>query len=245
MENSSTIDVLLVTVTEVEAQAVISLVEKKFNQKCVPIFDKVNVYYDLGVIGGARIAMLRSQMGSGGPGGAALAVADAIQNLSPSVVLMVGIAFGVNPHKQKIGDILVSQQVLDYNPQRIGTGQDGEQTITPRGDKASASPMLIQRFQHGQLRWQGPKVEFGLILSGGALVDNIDYRDQLRELAPEAIGGEMEGTGLYSAAYRQQTHWILVKAICDWADGQKSRNKKKRQAQAAQNAAAFTIYVPD
>jgi nucleoside phosphorylase len=233
MENLAKIDVLLVTVTEVEAKAVINLVNEKFNQECVPNYDTVNVYYDLGMIGGAKTAMLRSQMGSGGPGGATLTVNDAIQSLSPFAVIMVGIAFGVNPKKQKIGDVLVSQQVLDYNPQRVGTGKEGEQTRISRGDKVSASPMLIQRFQHGQLEWQGSKVEFGLLLSGGALVDNIDYRDQLRELAPEAIGGEMEGVGLYSAAHRQQTHWILVKAICDWADGKKSRNKEKRQAQAA------------
>lgn len=50
--------------------------------------------------------------------------------------------------------------------------------------------------------------------------------DQLRKLAPEAPGGEMEGTGLYSAAQRKKVDWLLVKAVCDWADGKKERTRK-------------------
>ena len=37
--------------------------------------------------------------------------------------------------------------------------------------------------------------------------------------------------------------WILVKAICDWADGNKACEKDKRQEEAARNAARFTLHV--
>jgi nucleoside phosphorylase len=89
-------------------------------------------------------------------------------------------------------------------------------------------------------------------------VDNVDYRDQLRMLEPEAIGGEMEGVGLYTAAQNAKVDWILVKAICDWADGNKSgektvvsrdgdskkiSTKDRDQKIAARNAAEFTIHV--
>ena len=68
-------------------------------------------------------------------------------------------------------------------------------------------------------------LSFGTILSGAKLVDSMDFRQQLRALEPEAIGGEMEGAGLYVACHDLKVDWILVKAICDFADGQKSRNK--------------------
>jgi len=64
-------------------------------------------YYDLGLIGGARTFMVRSQtMGSGGPGGTSLTVYDAIQTAHPPAIIMVGIAFGVDDDKQHIGDVL-------------------------------------------------------------------------------------------------------------------------------------------
>ena len=34
----------------------------------------------------------------------------------------------------------------------------------------------------------------------------------------------------------------MVKAICDWADGKKSKSKKKRQQKAAINAAEFVLH---
>jgi nucleoside phosphorylase len=65
-------------------------------------------------------------------------------------------------------------------------------------------------------------------------------RDWLLKIEPEAIGGEMEGAGLYAAARDAKVDWILVKAICDWADGTKNNDA---QPQAARNAAQFVLHV--
>jgi nucleoside phosphorylase len=73
------------------------------------------------------------------------------------------------------------------------------------------------------------------------LIDDIDYRDQLLKFDREAIGGEMEGTGLYVSSHQHKVDWIVIKAICDWADGSKKKNKKLRQKEAAKNAAEFLI----
>jgi nucleoside phosphorylase len=64
----------------------------------------------------------------------------------------------------------------------------------------------------------------------------------LKALEPEAIGGEMEGAGLYAACYRAHVDWIIVKAICYWADGKKDLNKDKQQQLAAENAAKFVLF---
>jgi nucleoside phosphorylase len=244
-QKRTTADVLLVTVTSIEARAVLEQFPEYREQI---IQDKT--YYDLGTIEGARIFMVQSsRMGAIGQGAARGTIEKGIQALSPWAVIMVGIAFGFDENKQHIGDILVAQQIVDYESQRVGSGPQDTLKITPRGDRASVSERLLDRFQAGQLSFSALRegeeeagVSFGLILSGNKLVDNKAFRDQLHMLAPEAIGGEMEGTALLEAAHGK-VDWIIVKAICDWADGQKHVQKDERQLLAAENAARFTAHV--
>lgn len=235
--------ILLITAREVETRAILQHVQKEFAHKLKRQFIGNKTYYDLDIIGGARIFMTQSEMGAGGPGGALLTIQEGIDRLAPCAVVMVGIAFGIDPQKQRIGDILVSQQILDYEMQRVGNNIDGQPCILPRGPRPEASTWLLDRFKAGLFDWHGPKVHFGLILSGAKLIDNESYRNLLLKLEPEAIGGEMEGSGLYASAHRKRIDWILVKAIGDWADGQKHQKKLSRQQNAARNAASFTIHV--
>lgn len=69
---------------------------------------------------GRKTFLALSEMGTSGPGGSQQAVFEGIKALSPSAVIMVGIAFGMDEKKQEIGDILVSTQLFLYDSQRIG-----------------------------------------------------------------------------------------------------------------------------
>jgi len=53
----------------------------------------------------------------------------------------------------------------------------------------------------------------------------------------------MEGAGVYAAAADLKKDWIIVKAICDWADGNKDLDKAARQRAAASNSASFVIHA--
>jgi nucleoside phosphorylase len=257
-------DVLLVTVTEIETKAVLQVFTKKHQHDYKRHFIGSKTYYELDTVNGARIFLVQSEMGVSGPGSSLLTIREGIQALGPSNVIMIGLAFGVDPQEQRIGDVLVSQQLRGYDLQRYGTACDGKPAVISRGDRVTASAKLLDRFRSGSLDWPGRRgrwgkqVFFGTILSGETLVDNVDYRDQLRALEPEAIGGEMEGIGLYAAAQNARVDWIMVKAICDWADGNKSgettavsdngksrtRNlQEQQQRRAANNAAQFTMHV--
>jgi hypothetical protein len=86
-------------------------------------------------------------------------------------------------------------------------------------------------------------LRFGLVLTGEKLVDSLDYRESLQKLAPEAVSCEMEGAGLYTACQDAKVDWILIKAICDFADGNKHQDKDIRQKLAAQNAAQFVHFA--
>lgn len=235
-------DVLLITVTEIETRAVLEAAKILTGAEPLLSFGKEKTYLSLGSLGGASILLVRSEMGSDSVGGATVTTRDALSEVSPAAVIMVGISFGVDPREQEIGRILVSKQLQGYDLQRVGTDKStGAQVVTPRGDRASASPRLLDRLRTASLTWLENRIDFGLILSGQKLVDNLDYRESLRQQFPDAMGGEMEGAGVYAAAYNY--NWILVKAIADWADGNKRRNKNMRQVRAAGAAARFVLHA--
>lgn len=107
-------DVLLVTATYVETSAVLAASKVVTGTDHVLRHAAVETYYDLGTLNGARLCLVQSEMGTGGPGGSTLTVSRSIQDLSPSAVLMVGIAFGMEEGKQELGQVLVGQYIRDY-----------------------------------------------------------------------------------------------------------------------------------
>jgi nucleoside phosphorylase len=233
---------LLVTVTEVESRAVLAAFARHTGQpaRLEPRGDRA--YHDLGQVNGVRVWLALSEMGAAGLGGAQQAVAKAIEALRPAAVILVGIAFGVDEARQSIGDILVSENLRLYDLQRVGA-DDGKPQIILRGARPDSSRWLLNACKNAVLHWQGAKVRFGCVLTGDKLVDNLDFRTQLRAFEPEAIGGEMEGAGLYTACQDSRVDWLLVKSVCDWADGNKEADRTARQRLAAANAAEFVLHT--
>jgi nucleoside phosphorylase len=231
-------DVLLVTVNEHETRAIHNEFELATGRAAIPVSLGGRVYRNLGEVNGTMVFHALSEMGSGGVGAMQQTVDKAIRALDPGAVIAVGIAFGVNERKQSIGDILLSKQLRPYDLQRVGV--KGE--VRLRGDKPHATPRLIDHFDgFRQTTWGGTKVIPGVLLTGEKLIDDIDYRDSLIAIEAEAIGGEMEGIGLYVPCHEHKVDWIVIKAICDWADGNKRVNKERRQQKAASKAAQFLV----
>jgi len=197
-------------------------------------------YSRLGAHGGYDIVHTISAAGSGGIGGAGQRTFEAIAHWNNTkAVIAVGIAFGMDETKQKIGDVLIASQIQPYDLVRVNN--DG--TITLRASRPDVSPWLLDLLKHtianrnsdiSNVTIHDP----GLILSGEKLVDNFDYRESLKRLCPEAIGGEMEALGVYASAARKKVDWIVIKAICDWGHNKNHPNKDAWQRLAARNAAA-------
>ena len=190
-------------------------------------------YYHLADISGMRIIHAISGQTTGE---AQYAAVEAVQNWNPTEVYAVGIAFGVEPGRQQIGDVLVSEAILNYMHVRVEpNGHD-----TQRGFPRPASDVLLSRVREleharrGQEGW--PRIHQGLVLSGDALVDNKEYRDELRARHASIVGGEMEGSGIERAC-REKTRWLLVKGICDWAEEKNNPHKERDQKIAAGQAA--------
>lgn len=237
---SAQMKLLIVTVTSIENKAVQDAFALETGMSARPLVIDNFVYKFLGLVGNFEVYQAISEMGSGGIGGSQTTIRKAIEAIKPDAVFMVGIAFGIDKKKFSIGDIIISKQLLCYDLQRVNF----DDTITIRGDRVPASAQLINWVRHATDSWHNEyKVEPGLILSGDKLIDNKDYRDELHKLAPAALGGEMEGAGLYVASQELKKDWILIKAICDWADGRKGKNKDNNQKLAASNAANFVLHV--
>lgn len=231
---TETPNILLITVNKIETQAVLEVMLKTTGSMWQRRHIGGKTYYDLGFIGGASVSLVQSEMGSATPGGAILTVRQAIDDLRPCAVIMTGVAFGMRPDKQKLGNILVATHMMSYEPGKI------KDSFLPRGVRVNVSTALLVKFRSGDLDWKGATVHFGLILSGEKLVNDLEFRQWLCTVEPEAIGGEMEGAGLYAAASDARVDWILIKGICDWADGNKD---DLAQPMAARNTAEFVLHV--
>lgn len=234
--------ILIVTVTHIESQSILAAFAEENGKMAKPILIDGHVYQELGSVGNFECFLAISEMGSGGTGGSTLSIQKAVADIGVDTVIMAGIAFGIDKRKFSVGDILVSKQLLLYDLQRISANG----TISLRGDRPHASAAPLNWVRHAMLTWSAlssARVEPGLVLSGDKLVDNIDYREVLSALAPEAVGGEMEGAGLYAACQAAKVDWLLIKSICDWADGKKSKNKNFNQQKAAASAARFVVHL--
>jgi len=233
--------VVLLTFNTNESAAVI----REFHPQGTPATQTLDgtTYNLLGLHGDMRIVHRVSKQGECE---AQNATHDAIKDWRPRAIIGVGIAFGVNASKQAIGDVLVSENVRGYELGRVN--ENG--TFTLRTDKPPASGVLFQRFNHlhhtrlaeanACTHW--PTLRLGTLLSGNKLVDNLNYRNALLALEAEALGGEMEAVGIQLAADRHKADWIIVKAICDWADGGKNNKRKEADQRLAAANAALVVH---
>ena len=229
------VQVLVETATNVETAAVHSAMRPLPGQMTLVVGGLGVATYTIGMLGKYAVAHFQSDMGNEGPNAAQLATNDAIMETGPKVVILVGIAFGLQPTKQRLGDVLVAQHMTSY--EMIKLKRDA---IEERGETLRADPTLIERIHAHGRTWKFPRADssavkfhIGQVLSGAKLVNNREFRDTLARRFANALGGEMEGIGAYGAAFRRRVPILLVKAICDWADGTKNDRAQPFAAAAA------------
>jgi nucleoside phosphorylase len=231
----------ILVATEIERQAVLRRMRPPQSKRAVLQVYAGNNTYFLGRLGLTDIVLCMTAMGSSGRDGSTLVTAEIIRSWKLPAVIMVGIAFGKDPAKQQIGHVLISDRIVPYGPERIGQSANEN-----RGSELPARPLLLNRFRN-VVGWsfKAPNgrecgIQIGPILSGDKLVDNHEFKRDLFKRYPTAIGGEMEGVGVAASAERENCEWIVVKAICDWGDGTKT---KLHQGFAAASSVALVEHV--
>jgi len=234
-------DIGILVATEVEKQAVLKTMRPLSEEEAVLSIHIENNTYYLGRFGAVIAVLCMSSMGSTGRDASLVVTTETIETWALSAVVMVGIAFGKDAGKQEIGNVLVSDRIIAYEPQRVGK-KDNQN----RGHQPPAGSVLLNRCRN-VLGWkfQAPDgrlcgFQVGPILSGEKLIDNLKFKAKRFDEFPTAIGGEMEGAGVAAAADRKKCEWIIIKSICDWGDGKKTG---AHQEFAAAVAVSFVEHV--
>lgn len=236
--------ILIVTATDLETNALHETL-KPINglNNIIRVFEGDLTYY-FGILGNYLVVHVQSSMGALSRDSSIMTVSTAIEKTKAKIVIMVGIAFGVDEVSQKIGDVLISESVIPYNTKRVG-----KKDTIQRGIEAPSSKILLNRFKNIKQSWEyfiSDDIRGDLIpcrlLSGEELIDNLNHRNKLIKQNPDSKGGEMEGAGIY-AACDGKAEWIIVKGICDFADGKKGKNKRERQTIAIKSAISVCMEV--
>ena len=195
------IDFLLLTVKECEFLSSLSFLNRGFTKS----YHKRVGYVYFGYIGEdeatkLKIALIKCNAGSAGPGGCTVVVQNVVGVLRPKAVISVGYCASVNRGKGKLGDVVVSAQLTTYAPTKHtddGIEELGH-SVPPKRHLAD----LIKSVDEG---WEAPlqnsdeldvKVDRdGVFLSGPEEVKSQERCAQLRKRFPNAVAIEMQGEG--------------------------------------------------
>lgn len=238
-----TADIVLLTVNKHEQTQLKAVFERHIGHSLEQRQGASNeVYLDAGEVNGQRVMIAKSLIGSTGSGASFDTAINILEDLSPRVIIAVGIAWGAkNLGGQEIGDILISTRLRDAQHHKATP-----EKITLRGTIESANGTLLKTFL-AAAESTGARAHEGLLISVETLFDDEQERDKfIAADQHQAIGGEMEGSGLLMALRRatdRRVDWLIVKAICDWGFKKNEDELKKEQDQltAAQSAAELCI----
>jgi len=182
---------------------------------------------------------------------AANATGDAIRRWRPRYILLVGIAGGLAKAGVGLGDVLISDQIVDYELQKLTTDK-----TTIRWQVHRVDPRLLGAAQNviGD-KWQQlleqerpggrgkPTQVFGPICTGDKVIAN-GLIDAYREVWSKLIGVEMEAGGTASAAFQAANSpgFFMIRGVSDLADGAKdSSDVMSWRAYACDIAASYAV----
>jgi adenosylhomocysteine nucleosidase len=164
-------------------------------------------------------------------------------------IIQVGMAFGISPTVQNLGDVLVSALLAPYDTRAVKSSDKPPGYVNDYTEMQVELPRasLLDRCRREKQRTKfGFGVHIGAMLSGAARIHCSAYRDELLKNVPHGnedfIGGEMEGVGLLSGSVKaEESAWCVVKGICDFADENRDKDVAEGRKVASYHAAVFVL----
>jgi nucleoside phosphorylase len=186
-------------------------------------FENINVRHSV-------VLMHQRSQGSAGSDSSQATVEKLLEFFTPRIVVTVVCAFGFDNDKQKILDILVSNIILPYEKVRVGKVEEN------RNPQQFIESSILGLIQNGLSSWKFVKsknsissvnceVHQGAMLCGEKLVDNDEFKKHISKLissgekisGQKIIGGEMEGSGMFSACEDHRSlPCIVIKGVSDY-----------------------------
>lgn len=178
---------------------------------------------------------------------AAIITGAAIRYWRPRYVILVGIAAGAVANKVKLGDILVADQIVDYELQKLTEAgpeirwqvhqADARLRLAASGFTTTEWMEQICQARPGRGH---PIVRVGPVATGDKVAKTDQLFAQLLADWPQLIGLEMEAGGAAAAAFQdaEPPHFFMIRCVSDLGD----RKKNDRwRAYACAAAAAYTV----
>ncbi len=248
------VDFLLVAPLREERDALLARLPG--HRKLAPSEDDIRVYYAAEVaarfpdgrpVSYSAVVLPLARMGHTEAAGA---TGDAIRRFQPRYVLLVGIAGGIAAAGVGLGDVLLSDQVADYELAKVtAAGPSIRWQVHPVDQR-----LLIAAQNHdgdafadlaaGRPGPGRPRVHIGPICTGNKVIADDSLASQLREVWVKLIGVEMEAGGVANAASQsaRRPGFFMVRGVSDLADADKDRDEVQRWRQyACDIAAAWTL----
>lgn len=163
---------------------------------------------------------------------AALAVTKAINHFKITKVVLTGICGGIN-NQVKLGDLIISEQIVDYEIEKITTENKQFRWQVYRSDYSLAHNMKNYKSDKWFVKLKSifpdktidtPTRHLGIVLSGNKVIANAEFLNKIKNTWSQALAIEMEASGIASALshIEKSPSFVMVKSVCDLADSNKN-----------------------
>lgn len=181
----------------------------------------------------------------------------AILAMNPKLVAMTGICAG-RKDKAYLGDIIVADQVFDYTagkryidkfahrPYSFATDDDIRNYISTAILNNDGITDSILESWHGSRISHRISVHMKALASGTAVIDDQQTMIDAASIQDNLYAIDMESYGFALAATALRKKWIVIKAVQDYADGNKEHDETGiRDFSAYASAALLKKIFPD
>ncbi len=176
--------------------------------------------------------------------------------MKPTLVAMTGICAGRN-EKTNLGDIIIADQVYDYTAGKKYVDRFAARPKSFSLDEEITSIISSAILGHDEIiekiveEYSDPKkpdkvsVHLNTLASGTAVIDDKETMDSAAAIQDNLYGIDMEGFGVALASNAMNKKWIVIKAVQDFANGNKSTDENGiRKFSSYASAAMLKQIIP-
>ena len=237
--------VLVISALKIELEPVLKALYTPFMPKEKKIIEG-RTYYEVTVSSSLKV-ICTTIMGMGQIN-AAIGVKDALDYCKADKVILTGICCGID-RKMKYGDIIISDQIVDYELGILNRDYEEIRWNVYRSDLGLLQSMKAFKSERWTSylkevfpdpKFEKPDVYAGIVLSSNRVIANHEKVVLFQQAWRKALAVEMDASGVAAALrpMKNAPSFIMVKSICDFADGNKNDDWQKY---ASSVAASFVV----
>ena len=231
----SNVKIMIVTANQIECETLFSFFAEDSGYDLVKI-GKDDVVYTFFKINECKAVHIEpTNIGAYSQGGTAETIRNAIKVAKPNVILSLGVGFGADTNKSRLGDVMVGRQHFSYD-KSVKAVEDGISIKVLHVEEPDN--YMLSRFKSSintEVRMTGALLDtsfdilLGNMVTGEFVIDSKSFMSMI--LKPfelfGIIGGEMEAYGIFEEVKKcknesrgkEISHCIMIKGICDRGSG--------------------------